>query len=99
MEKEYADIWEALEDPPSGCADTADLYHWSTNYQCGEGPFSLYLDLIGWSQDNLGEKLGTSADLGYVEQDKLARALLEHSLNPREVGRYVDLLMELEHAE
>lgn len=47
------DVWELLENAPEGCEAISDLYSWSTNYDAGDGPFSLFLDMIGWSGDNL----------------------------------------------
>lgn len=91
-------VWELLEDPPRTCDDIANLYSWSTNYDAGKGPFTLFLDLIGWSQDNLGEKLYdmTNASLGYVELDKLARALMEYNLNLNDCTRFIDALIGAE---
>jgi hypothetical protein len=93
------DIWTLLEqNAPDGCDDVQDLYSWSLNYDAGRGPFTLFLDLTGWSQDNYGETFYNLSEmsLGYVELDKLARALSEYALNPRSVERYVDTLMEAE---
>lgn len=95
------DIWTMLEeDAPSGCADVQDLYSWSLNYDAGKGPFTLFLDLTGWSADNYGETFYNLADmsLGYMELDKLARALSAYALNPHSVEGYVDALMEAESA-
>jgi len=103
---DYADIWDALENPPvfAGASDSyaqhaAELYHWSTNYEAGRGPFTLFLDLIGWSAEHIGEslyQLGDASDLGYVELGKLGRALNEYADTPQDVRAYVDLLLELE---
>lgn len=99
--QETKDIWALLEESaPSGCDAVQDLYSWSLNYDAGRGPFTLFLDLTGWSQDNYGETFYNLSDmsLGYLELDKLARALAEYALNPRSVERYVDTLMEAETA-
>lgn len=95
------DIWAMLEEnAPDGCADVQDLYSWSLNYDAGKGPMTLFLDLIGWSDNNYGETFYDLSDmsLGYLELDKLARALSAYALNPRSVERYVDALMEAESA-
>lgn len=78
----------------------SSLYTWSTNFDPGEGPFALYLDLIGWSADNLGQPIYdlATANLGYVELHKLAQALESYSDNPRYVLHYVEQLMEAEGA-
>jgi hypothetical protein len=95
----YNDVWEALEDAQPHVAATADLYHWSTNYDPGKGPMTLFLDLIGWSADELGMSLyeiGDASGLGYVELDKLGLALREYADRPLDVRSFVDVLMELE---
>lgn len=87
-----------LEEPAAGCDAVASLYQWSTNYDAGKGPITLLLDLIGWSEDELGETLYdlSSASLGYLELSKLAAALSEYAERPHEVRAYVDQLLEAE---
>jgi hypothetical protein len=56
-----------------------DLYDWSMNYDYPT-PYSVFLDLIGYSRDELGTALVadiTKAPLGYLELDYLADALSE----------------------
>lgn len=93
------DIWAVLEeDAPKGCESVQDLYSWSTNYDPGKGPFSLFLDLIGYSEDEFGEDVYNMRDrsLGYLELSKLASALESYSVDPHGVREYVDLLMRAE---
>lgn len=92
------DVWELTEAPPKGCEETAQLYGWSLNYDPGKGPMTLFLDLIGWSEDNLGEPLFSLKDaaLGYMELDYLADALKEYTSDPRGVREFVDALLEAE---
>jgi hypothetical protein len=97
------DIWTMLEeDAPTGCAAVQDLYSWSLNYDAGKGPMTLYLDLIGWSEDNIGEALYDlsrgGSTLGYVEISKLAAALSEYAEHPHKVRDYVNALVEAESA-
>ncbi len=92
-------IWALLEeDPPAGCEPIQDLYSWSLNFEPGRGPFALLLDLIGWSDEQLGEPLYNlaTASLGYVELSKLAAALTEYADSPLTVRDYVDQLLEAE---
>jgi hypothetical protein len=56
----------------------------------------LFLDLIGWSEDELGEPY---ASLGYVELGKLAEALTEYADRPHDVREYVDALMAAESGD
>jgi hypothetical protein len=92
------DVWTLIEDAPERVSATADLYSWSTNYPAGSGPFALFLDLIGWSDDELGEPIYSlkDASLGYVELDKLGLALREYSDRPSDVRGFVDELMAAE---
>jgi hypothetical protein len=96
------DVWEMLEqDAPSGCEGVQDLYSWSLNFDAGRGPFTLFLDLIGWSHEQIGETLYDLDGMfvGYVELGKLAAALTEYADRPHEVRAYVDALLEAESAE
>ena len=93
------DIWQLLEESaPAGCEATQELYSWSLNHDAGTGPLSLFLDLIGYSEDNFGETMFDlkSASLGYLELSKLADALKEYSDAPHDVREYVDTLMDAE---
>jgi hypothetical protein len=53
-----------------------NLFSWSNNYD-HPSPAELFLDLIGYSLDELGENLCSGAQpvLGYLELDLLADAL------------------------
>ena len=56
------------------------LFDWSINYDSYKNPYCLFLDLIGWSHDTLGESLykdDPSDVLGYVELEMLIDALIE----------------------
>lgn len=93
------DIWQLLEESaPQGCEAVQDLYSWSLNYDAGKGPFSLFLDLIGWSDENFGEPIYSlkDASLGYMELSKLADALKDYSDQPHDVRAYVETLMGAE---
>lgn len=97
--EETKDIWQLLEETaPVGCSDVQDLYSWSLNYDAGKGPFTLFLDLIGYSEDNFGETMFdlTSAALGYLELSKLADALQQYTDAPSDVNSYVVTLMDAE---
>lgn len=92
------DIWTFTDNAPEWCEETADLWHWSTNCDPGKGPFTLFLDLIGWSEDEIGETLFSlsSTSLGYLELSKLADALNEYTDRPTDVRKWVDELMRIE---
>ena len=95
------DIWALLEQTaPTGCEAVQDLYSWSLNYDAGKGPFALFLDLIGYSEDEYGCELYNMKDggRGYVELSKLAAALEEYSTLPGTVYAYADTLIAAEIA-
>jgi hypothetical protein len=96
---EVPDIWAPPEQPaPNGCETVRDLYSWSLNYDPGKGPFTLFLDLIGWSEDEIGEPMYDmkTMSLGYLELGKLADALTKYADDPGCVREYVDQLIEAE---
>jgi len=57
------------------------LHEWSWNYDLEMNPFCIFLDLIGWSHEEIGEPLykGNPKDvLGYLELEMLIDALIEY---------------------
>jgi hypothetical protein len=87
-------FYELLEAAPSYAADTAQLFSWSENYEF-PAPSSLFLDLIGYSQEEFGEDLTSQEkpDLGYLEIDLLAKALTEYASRPNEIREFLSALM------
>jgi hypothetical protein len=96
-------FWELIETPADNVAEVTDLIHWSMNFDAKTGaPYHLFLDLIGYSYENFGERLyqgEPSAVLGYLEMDKIGKALIEYSNNPQAVEDWITLLMDTESAE
>lgn len=91
-------IWRLLEEAaPDGCDDVQDLFSWSLNYDSGQSPWDLFVDLIGWSAESYGRASfdlnEAHRTLGYVELSKLADALTQYSDRPQDVREYVDTLM------
>jgi hypothetical protein len=72
-------------------SDTKTLFEWSENYQFPT-PASLFLDLVGWSEGQLGEPLcgNELPRLGYLELDYLADALKEYASNPHAVEAWIE---------
>jgi hypothetical protein len=87
---------ELLEEPPAGAVAVRDLYRLGSNYDVERSPWSLFLDLIGWSADTFGAPLleAPADDFGYLELSELGAALVEYARAPEGVRRYVDALME-----
>jgi hypothetical protein len=92
------DVWEFLDTEAQGADEVRALANWATNYDAGRSPFGVFLDLIGWSEDNLGESLvpNPSSVIGYLEADYLADALKEYAHNPSAVMSWIGDLMEAE---
>ena len=96
-------FWDLIENPPANVAEVTNLLHWSMNYDIKTGtPYHLFLDLIGYSEENYGGNLykGNPRNvLGFMEIDYLGDALKEYATNPQEVEDWIDLLMETETYE
>jgi hypothetical protein len=96
VNKEHATVWDLLENPPEAAANTAALIEWSMNFEIRKGtPYHLFLDLIGYSEEQYGAHLFTgeySSILGYMELDYLADALKEYALNPNAVISFIELV-------
>jgi hypothetical protein len=77
------------------------LYQWSTNYETGKGPITLFLDLIGYSQEELGAPLYDLARpmLGYLELDYLGDALKEYATIGQDAYDFVMRLLSAEAGE
>jgi hypothetical protein len=100
-------IWEYVEAAPGFVSAIADLWGWSLNYdhQDPRRPFPLFLDLVGYSEEQYGCRLstwgrneqgsfgGAVEGLGWIELDKLAKALLEYTDRPRECDDWITGLM------
>ena len=91
--------WEFVEyHSVRSLAPVARLYNWTLNYNTGEGPFTAFMDLIGYSLDQHGEQLydWNSPKLGYLELGMLADALKYYADHPSEVYDFINKLVELE---
>jgi len=92
------DIWEFLEDETKKHPKrTKELFDWSLNFDHKDRPFNLFLDIIGYSDDNYGHPMydGTTR-LGYVEADYLGKALMEWANKPQQIEAWVTELMSCE---
>ena len=93
-------VWDLYENPPKFSQETCDLAYWSLNYDSKTGtPFQIFLDLIGWSEENIGGNLfrvDFSRVLGFMELDYLGDALKEYATNPHAVHSFIFELFELE---
>jgi len=79
----------------------AGLYQWSTNYEAGNTPFTLFIDLIGYTQEQFGEALYNldKPQLGYLELDYLGDALKEYADKGESAYDFVVRILEAEGRE
>jgi hypothetical protein len=86
--------WKMLDtDHPEYVEEVVGLVNWSHNCE-RPTPFDLYLDLIGWSAEELGEHLWqqNSPSLDYRGLGYLADALQEYVKRPADVCEWVTKL-------
>lgn len=92
-------VWDFLELPNSLAPQAQALYSWGLNCDRKGNPFLLFLDLIGWTDDNYGEEtrlMERGSHYGYTEIGHLADALTEYADSPHDVRSWVDDLMRCE---
>lgn len=76
-----------------------DLYDWGLNYDTNQNPFNVFLDLIGYSEEQFGEKLAPNATLDYTAADYVGDALKQYAIRPNQVELFIELQIESEIAE
>ena len=88
-------FFELCDTAPEYAADTAHLFSWCEGNYDYPAPSSLYLDLIGYSEEEHGERLTSNGwpSLGYLELNLLANALTEYATRPNDVYQFVSKLM------
>lgn len=97
METQEINVWDYLEQENPHAQHTQALYAWGLNCERNSNPFLVFLDLIGWSDDNHGEPLmDKPTSLAYVELEYLTDALKEYTNDPHRVSAWVDGLMNTE---
>jgi len=98
-------IWDLLENPKPSQEHTAGLISWSMNFdgKSGGTPYTLFLDLIGYSLENYGGTqtvlVDISSVLGYMELDYLGDALKEYATNPQAVLDFIQAIDDAERGE
>jgi hypothetical protein len=97
-------IWDLLDNPKPSQEHIAGLISWSMNYDKMAGtPYYVFLDLIGYSEENYGTLLfdykNIQKVLGFMELDYLADALKEYAENPQAVLNFIGALDEIERGE
>lgn len=104
METQELSVWDYLERENPHAQHTQALYAWGLNCERNSNPFLVFLDLIGWSDENYGQALvlgvpvtrGEFTGLAYVELEYLTDALKEYTNDPHRVTAWIDGLMNTE---
>ena len=90
---------ELLDNAPEYAEGVASLWLWSSNHDYPT-PSSLFLDLIGYSEEHFGQPLSNlntiHAKLGYKELGLLSEALNDYANRPLDVMEYVEFLLNAE---
>jgi len=98
METTTTQLEELLEKGEERFPHIVGLYQWSTNYDAGKGPMTLFIDLIGYTQEEYGEALYNldKPSLGYLELDYLGDALKEYATKGQEAYDFVVRILNAE---
>lgn len=103
METTTTQLEELLEKGEERFPHIVGLYQWSTNYDAGKTPFTLFIDLIGWSADEYGAPLfdlsNVHRTLGYLELDYLGDALKEYATIGQDAYDFVVRILNAEMGE
>jgi len=80
------------------------LFNWSMNYEAGKTPFTIFIDLIGYSDNEIGMKIFDYSEsifktLGYLELDYLGDALKEYATIGSDAYDYVVAILNAEAGE
>lgn len=91
--------YELLEAAPEKLSRIAKLWSWSENFEY-PSPATVFIDLIGYSEEEYGEPLTTMAEavkvLGFLELGLLGEALDEYSDRPEDARNFITSLLESE---
>ena len=88
-------FYDLCENAPEYASDTAHLFSWCEGNYNFPAPSSLFLDMIGYSEEEHGMNLTAQKmpSLGYLEIDLLAKAMTEYASRPNDVYAFVEKLM------
>jgi hypothetical protein len=95
-------LYELLEAPQFNLEGVSSLWSLSSNYDYPT-PATVFLDLIGYTVEEIGEPLTTMKEavrvLDYLAISHLADAIQEFANRPEDVRVYVRNLLEAEGGE
>lgn len=101
MNTAEATLESVLEEGENRFPEITALYQWSLNYEAGKTPFTIFIDLIGYSDNEIGMKIfdyseGIYKTLGYLELDYLGDALKEYADKGESAYDYVVAIINAE---
>jgi len=101
METQEKPLEQLLEEGESKFPEIVALYNWTLNHEAGKGPFTLLIDLIGYTAEEYGEPIYNlkDAQLGYLELDYLGDALKEYATKGQEAYDFIVRILNAEAAE
>lgn len=101
METQKKTLEQVLEEGACYFPEIHALYNWTLNYEAGKGPFTLLVDLVGYTAEEYGEPLYNlqNAQLGYLELDYLADALKEYADKGQDAYDFIVRILEAEAGE
>jgi hypothetical protein len=101
METTKQTLEQVLEEGAVYFPEIEALYQWSNNYEAGKTPFTLLLDLIGYSAEQYGAPLYdlSKPQLGYLELDYLGDALKEYADKGGNAHDFIERILEAEASE
>jgi hypothetical protein len=86
--------YEMIQNAPASMEPIAHLFSWGENYTFKDSPVRVFLALIGYMEEEYGEKdLEAVPALGYLELDLIGRALVYYSSFPEDASKWVNDLM------
>jgi hypothetical protein len=89
-------FFNLCDNAPTYAERTAHLFSWCEGNYNFPAPSSLFLDIVGYSEEHYGENLTSRKmpALGYLEIDLLAKAMTEYATRPAEVYAFIEELMD-----
>jgi hypothetical protein len=87
--------YQILEHAPSRFRPIAQLFSWGENYTFKDSPVRVFLSLIGYAEEQYGDKdLEAVPTLGYLELDLIGGALVSYANFGEEAHEWVAFLMD-----
>ena len=104
METKEKTLEQLLEEGENRFPEIVGLYQWSLNYEAGKTPFTIFIDLIGYSDNEIGMKVFDYSEsiyktLGYLEISYLGDALKEYADKGESAYDYVVAIINAEAGE